>query len=143
MGLVAHSAGKSDLRKRLSSVQHDDLGVTHPLYFDVDEGRLTETLSECAREVADAELHDAGEVRNAEAEADIRLDVGGHTFRLPAGEATRRRRLIPLIPLALHADSQKLRRLLHAGFRSIAVAVERGGRDGQESDQRFVPGRTS
>jgi hypothetical protein len=44
---------------------------------------LTETLFECAREVADAELHDTGEVRNAEAEANIRLDVGNHTFRMP------------------------------------------------------------
>jgi hypothetical protein len=90
MRLVAHSAGKSDLRKRLSSAQHDDLGVAHSPYIDIGERRLTEALSECAKEVADAELHDAGEVRNAEAEVDIRLDVGGHTFRLPGGEATPR-----------------------------------------------------
>ena len=70
MGLVAHSAFKSDLRKRLSSVQHDDLGVVHPPYFDIGERRLTETRSECVREVADAELYDAREVRKAEAEAD-------------------------------------------------------------------------
>jgi hypothetical protein len=62
MGLVAHSAVKSHLRKRLSRVLHDDLGMAHSPYFDIGEGRLTEALSECAREVADAELHDAGEV---------------------------------------------------------------------------------
>src|SRR5271170_5312128 len=56
MGLVGHSAVKSDLRKRLSSAQHDDLGVTYPPYFGIDEGRLTETLFECAREMANAEL---------------------------------------------------------------------------------------
>jgi hypothetical protein len=95
MGLVGHSAVKRDPRKRLSSAQHDDLGVTHPPYFHIDEGRLTETLFECAKEVADAELHDTGEVRNAEAEANIRLDVGDHAFRLPGGEATPRGRLIP------------------------------------------------
>ncbi|MDB6011534.1 MAG: hypothetical protein JWL65_3784 [Gammaproteobacteria bacterium] len=66
MGLVAHSAVKSDPRKRLSSVQHDDLGVAYPPYFDIGEGRPPEALFECAREVADAELHDAGEVCNAE-----------------------------------------------------------------------------
>jgi hypothetical protein len=87
MGLVEHSAIESHLRKGLSSVQHDDLGVAHPPFFDISEGRLTETLSECAKEAADAELHDAGEVRNAEVEADIRLDVGDHTFRLPGIEA--------------------------------------------------------
>jgi hypothetical protein len=38
--------------------------------------------------VAEAELYDAGEVRNAEAEANVRLDVGGYTFCLPGGEAT-------------------------------------------------------
>jgi hypothetical protein len=76
MGLVAHSAVKSELRKRLSSVQHDDLGVTNPPCFDIGDGSLTETPSECAGEVADAELHDGGEVRNAEVEVNIGLDVG-------------------------------------------------------------------
>ena len=88
MSLVVHSAVKSDPRKRLSGVQHEDLGVAYPPYFDIGEGRLTETHSECAKEVAEAELHDSGEVRNAEAEANIRLDVSGHTFCLPGGEAT-------------------------------------------------------
>jgi hypothetical protein len=37
--------------------------------------------------MAYAQLHDAGEVRNADAEANIRLDVGDHTFLLPEGEA--------------------------------------------------------
>jgi hypothetical protein len=92
MRLVGHSAVKSDLRKRLSSAQHDELGVTHPQHFDIDEGRLTETLFEGAREMANAELHDTGEVRNAEAETDIRLNVGDHTPRLPGGEATPRER---------------------------------------------------
>ena len=88
MGLVAHSALKSDLCNRLSSVQQDGLGMAHPSFFDIGEGSPTEALSECAREVADAELYDAGEVRNAEVEADVRLDVGGQTFCLPGGEAT-------------------------------------------------------
>jgi hypothetical protein len=92
MGLVAHSAVESDLRERGSSVEHDDLGVAHPPYIDIGEGRLTESLSECVREVADTELHDAGEVRNTDVEGDIRLDVGDHAFRLPGGEATPRRR---------------------------------------------------
>ena len=88
MGLVAHSAVKCDPRKRLLSVLHDDLGVPYPSYSDIGHGRLTETPSECAREVADAELRDAGEIRNVEAEADVRLDVGDHAFCLPGGEAT-------------------------------------------------------
>jgi hypothetical protein len=46
MSLVVHSAVKSDLRKRLPRVQHEDLGVTYPPYFDIGEGRLTETHSE-------------------------------------------------------------------------------------------------
>ena len=114
--------------------------MAYPPYFDIGGGRLTETLAECAREVADAEVDDAGKVHDADAEAKVRLDVGDHTFRLPGGEATPRRRLTPWIPLSLQTDSQKLRRLLHAGFRLIAVAVERGGRRGQESDQRLVAG---
>ena len=138
MGLVAHSAVESDPRKRLLSVLHDELGVAYPLYSDIGHGRLTETPSECAREVANAELRDAGEVRNVETEANIRLDVGDHTFRLPGGEASPRRKLIPRMPLCVRADSQKLRCLLHAGFRPSAVAVECGGRHVEELDQCFV-----
>ena len=62
--------------------------MAYPPYFDIGDRRLTETDSKCAREVADAQLRDGGEVRNAEVEADVRLDVGGQTFHLPGGEAT-------------------------------------------------------
>ena len=140
MGLVAHSAVESDLRKRLPGVQHDALGVAHPPYFDIGEWSLTEALSEGAREVADAQLHDAGEVRNTETEANMRIDVGGHTLRLPGSEATPRGILTPQMPRSFQAEPQKLLRLLHAGFRPIPVAVERGGCRGQEADQRFVAG---
>jgi len=37
----------------------------------------------------EAELHDAGEVRDAEADVNIRLDVGDQTSRLPGSKATR------------------------------------------------------
>ena len=69
--------------------------MAYPPYFDIGGGRLTETLAECAREVADAEMYDAGKVRDADAEAKVRLDVGDHTFRLPRGETTPRRSLPP------------------------------------------------
>jgi len=114
--------------------------MAYPPYFDIGEGRLTETLAECAKEVADAELHDAGKVRDADAEAKVRVDVRDHTFRLPGGQAPPRIRPIPWTPRSPPADSQKLCRLLHAGFCLLAVAVEHGGRRGQESDQRCVAG---
>ena len=114
MGLVAHSAVKCDPRKRLLSVLHDDLGVPYPSYSDIGHGRLTETPSECAREVADAELRDAGEIRNVQAEADVRLDVRDHAFCLPGVESSPRRKFIHLIPFFVRADSQKLRSMLHA-----------------------------
>ena len=141
MGLVAHSAVKCDPRKRLLSVLHDDLGVSYPPCSDVGHGRLTETPSECAREVANAELRDAGEIRNVEAETNVGLDVGDHAFCLPGGEASLRRKRIHLIPFSVRADSQKLRRLLHADFCPIAVAIERGGCHGEELDQRLVAGQ--
>ena len=121
MGLVAHSAVKCDPRKRLLSVLHDDLGVSYPPCSDVGHGRLTETPSECAREVANAELRDAGEIRNVEAETNVGLDVGDHAFCLPGGEASPRRKLIHLVPSFVRADSQKLRRLLHAAECALGV----------------------
>ena len=80
--------------------------MAYPPFFDIRNGRLTETLAECAREVADAELYDAGEVRNADAEGTLRLDVGDNTFRLPGGETAPRGRLVPRILLPYRADSQ-------------------------------------
>jgi hypothetical protein len=114
--------------------------MAYPPCFDIGEGRLTETFVKCAREVADAELRDAGKVRDADAEAKIRLDVRYHPFRLPGCQAPPRIGPISWTPRSLPADSQKLCRLLHAGFRLLAVAVEQGCRRGQELDQRCVAG---
>ena len=69
MRLIAHTTGKSNLRKRLSSAQHDDLSVLHSSHVDIGEGRLTESCLEFAREVGKAELHDVSEIRNVEAAA--------------------------------------------------------------------------
>jgi len=39
MGLVAHAAAEGDLRKRLASVQHEDLGVAYPPHSNRDTRR--------------------------------------------------------------------------------------------------------
>jgi hypothetical protein len=71
MRLVAHSTLESDLRKRIRSAQHEDLGTVYSPCVDIDERTLTETLPELAKEVTDTEVHHVGEVSNAEAARDI------------------------------------------------------------------------
>ena len=87
MRLIRHSAVQSDLRKRHLRAAHDDLRATHTLSCDIGVGSLTEAPPEGAKEVANAELHDAGEIGSPEVRINVGLDVGGHAFRLPGGEA--------------------------------------------------------
>jgi hypothetical protein len=137
--LIGHSAVESDPRKRLPRVQHDDLGAAHAPSDYIGVGTLTDAPTERAREVADAEVHDAGEVRNPDVRINIDLDVGGRAFHLPGREAAPQNgRLIPSVSLSVAADLQQLCRPLYANSGPIVVAVESDGCRGKELDERFV-----
>ena len=140
MRLIGHSAVESDPNKRLPRVQHDDLGAAHAPSDDIGVGTLTEAPTERAREVADAEVHDAGEVRHPDVRNNIDLDVGGRAFHLPGREAAPQNgRLIPSVSLSVAADLQQLYRPLYANSGAIVlVAVESGGCRGKELNERFV-----
>ena len=141
MRLVVHTAVEGNLRKRVGGAQHHDLRSMDALSFDVGGGTFAETLSEGAREVTGAESHDAGKVGNPEARVNIGLDVGGHSFNLPGGEAAAQgERPIHTVSLPILTDLQQLCGALYASFRRVAVAVEGGDCRRKELDKRFVAG---
>jgi hypothetical protein len=141
MRLIAHAAVECNPRKSVPRAQHGDLRSADALSCDVGEGRFAEALTEHAREVTGAELHEAGEFGNPEARVHIGLDVAGHALNLPGSEAAAQgERLFPRVSLSILADLQQLCRPLYASFGRVAVAVEGGDCRRKELDKRFIPG---
>ena len=139
MCLIAHSAVECNLRKSVRRAQHGGLRSADALPCDVGEGSLAEAHPEHAGEVTGAESHDAGEVSNPEPRVNIGLDVAGHAFNLPGGEAAAQgERLFPRVSLSILADLQQLCRPLYASFGRVAVAVEGGDCRRKKLDKRFV-----
>src|ERR1700730_5193494 len=98
--------------------------MTHALSGDVGERSHTETVPECATEMARPEAHDGGEVGRAQARVNIRLDVVGHAFSQPSGEAALQGgRPVPAVFVSVSPGMQHRWRGLRASLRRIALAV--------------------
>src|ERR1700736_6451941 len=87
MSLVAHPAINRNLDERPVGCLHQSLGEVQPPSPDVLRRRYAYACLKGSEEVTQAQTNDVCEVLCLDGVAQVVIDIGGHPFNLPRGEA--------------------------------------------------------